>query len=206
MDAERFGKITQLFSGEKHQENPKIDPTGKPEYTPAYREYVYGIYKDPEQGGRSFRRTGVLVDLPHQTIARWSKDDGWQTRIWEEDEREAAVVKRTVEMRMVNELNTLLDHAFELAYNGQPSDKTKAEMTKYMLGVMRVSPVQKVEQDIIDNRLASRSTKNDAPETTMTREELVSRIMAQLPETTEEETTEEADFREIAMHEDDAGD
>jgi hypothetical protein len=84
-----------------------------------------------------------------------------------------------VEGKMVNELDNLIDQAFELAYHGRPEDKTKADMTKYLMGVMRFSPVQKVEQDILDNRLQKEQRNQiEAKEKAMSKQELIARINA----------------------------
>lgn len=152
------------------------------EYTDAFKEHVFGVYADPKVGKRSIRRTARIVEMSPQTLHHWVQKGGWNQKVYEQDAREAEIIKRSVEMRMINELENLLDNAFDLAYNGQPQDKTKAEMTKYMLGVMRVSPVQKVEQDILDTRLNRNRAVAESPEQKMSREELMARINALVEE------------------------
>lgn len=185
----------------------QIMPLNGEPSSPDYREAVYQAYKDPTRGRRSYRHTGKILGIPFITICKWGSKYGWQQRLWEEDERDAAAVKRNVEMRMINELDNLLDQAFALAYDGKPEDKTKADLTKYLLGVMRVSPVQKVEQDILDNRLSAKSQINHEPERELSREELVQRIMAKLDpgidDADESEEPDDADYVELPSESED---
>lgn len=179
------------FTGIKTEEHKE-----QREHTPEFKEHVFEIFRDPKLGRRSIRRTARIVEMAPQTLHHWVQKEGWNQRVFDQDAREAEIIKRSVEMRMVNELETLLDNAFELAYNGTPQDKTKAEMTKYMLGVMRVSPVQKVEQDILDQRLTKgKANAIEAPETKMSREELIARINSLMEDN--EDAIEPADYREL---------
>lgn len=160
------------------------------EYTKADREQAFAYYRDPFQGNRSLRKTARNLDIPLSTLSKWNKQYDWQRIIYEDDAREAEMVKRSAEARFVNELDTLIDKAFDLAYNGGPQDKTQADMTKYLLGVLRFSPVQKVEQDIIDNRTSEKRNSIEAKEKQMTRDELIARVNAMMEETMDAEFVE----------------
>ena len=115
------------------------------------REIAFHIYVDPKQGGRSLRRTSRLTGIPFQTLARWNQTEEWQRRIWQKDEREANAIRQSVQMRLVNELDGMMDQLVEVAYTGTNADKTRLEAIKLALGIASFSAVQKVETDIITN-------------------------------------------------------
>lgn len=118
------------------------------EYTIHDKEAAYEVYKDPKQGGRSLRRTARITEIPFATLQYWNRTLNWQQRIWAEDERDAAIIEQTTKLRLVNELDGLMDNLIWLAYNGKPEDKVKADMTKHALSMVGMSAIQKVQQDI----------------------------------------------------------
>lgn len=164
------------------------------EYTKQDREHAFDYYRDPFKGNRSMRKTSMALEIPLTTISNWNKQYDWQRIIWEDDAREAEMIKRAADAKFVNELDRLIDQAFDLAYEGKPEQKTQADMTKYLLGVMRFSPVQKVEQDIIDNRTKDKANSVEAKEKAMTKEELIARVNAMMEDT---ETPQIAEFTEL---------
>lgn len=169
------------------------------EYSKADREHAFAYYRDPFQGNRSLRKTSRNLDIPLTTLAQWNKQFDWQRIIYEDDAREAEMVKRSAEAKFVNELDRLVDQAFHLAYEGGPQDKTQADMTKYLLGVLRFSPVQKVEQDIIDNRTSEKRNQIEAKEKQMTREELIARVNAMMETIDVDNPAEIAEFTELPV-------
>lgn len=113
------------------------------------REAAYYIYVDPHQGNRSLRKTSRLTGIPFQTLARWNSSEEWQKRIWKQDEREAMAIRQSVQMRLVNELDGMMDQLIELAYSGTNHDKTRLEAVKLALGIASFTTPQKVEMDVI---------------------------------------------------------
>ena len=113
------------------------------------QEAAYYIYADPHQGNRSFRKTGRITGIPFQTLARWNTTNGWQERLWKQDAREAAAIRQSVQMRLVNELDGMMDQLIEVAYHGTNHDKTRLEAIKLGLGIASFTTPQKVEMDVI---------------------------------------------------------
>lgn len=131
------------------------------DYTPEDKESAYVIYKDPKQGGRSLRKTARITEIPFATLQYWNRTLGWQQRMWDEDQREAALIDQTVKLRLVNELDGLMDNLIYLAYHGTNEDKVKADMTKHALSIASFSAIQKVQQDITQVVEARHSIRED---------------------------------------------
>lgn len=121
---------------------------GYNDYTHEDKEAAFAVYKDPNKGGRSLRKTARLTEIPFATLQYWNRTLNWQQRIWAEDERDAAIIEQTTKLRLVNELDALMDNLIWLAFNGTPQDKVKADMTKHALSMVGMSAIQKVQQDI----------------------------------------------------------
>jgi len=115
------------------------------------KEAAFWIYADLAQGNRSFRRTAKLTGIPFQTLSRWNATEGWQARLFEQDERHADLVKRSVMMRLVNGLDGAMDTLMELVDHGTNHDKVRLDAVKLALGIASFSEVRKLEADIITN-------------------------------------------------------
>jgi hypothetical protein len=131
------------------------------EYAPEERDAAYEYYKDPQRGKRSLRKTSRDLNIPVQTLSNWNRYYGWQAQMWAEDEKEAALIDHTVKLRLVNELDGLMDHLLWLAYNAKPEHKVQADMVKHGLAIASFSAVQKVQQDITQTVEARHSVRED---------------------------------------------
>jgi hypothetical protein len=146
LNPRKSGKLSYRVEQEGFMEPVRIRELT--EYSVEDKERAYEVYKDPKQGKRSLRRTGVLLDIPLTTVAYWNKTLGWQERLWAEDARDAALMDRTAKLRLVNELDHLLDELIDLAYHGTNNDKVRLDAIKHTLAMMSYSPIQKVQQDV----------------------------------------------------------
>jgi len=129
------------------------------QWTPEQKEHVYQLYRtDVADGGagRSLRKLAAITDINIGTIAMWSRTLGWQQRMLDDDGRDAELRHQTAKMKLVNELDPLIDHMVDLAYHAQKEqDQIKAGM--FLLQLMGYSPIQKIQQDIIDDRTTKKA-------------------------------------------------
>ena len=132
------------------------------DYSPEDKENAFQLYKDLKQGNRSLRKTSRISGIPFTTLSYWNRTMGWQQRMWEEDSRDAALIDQTVKLRLVNELDGLMDHLLWLAYNGTNEHKVQADMVKHGLAIASVSAVQKVQSDITQVVEARHTIREDA--------------------------------------------
>lgn len=124
------------------------------QWTPEQKEEVYQLYRtDIKNGGagRSLRKLAELTDINIGTIAMWSRTLGWQKRMMDDDGRDAELRHQTARMKLINELDPLIDNMVDLAYHAE-KDKDRIDSSKFLLQLMGYSPIQKIQQDIIDDR------------------------------------------------------
>ena len=167
------------------------------------RRTAYDIYADPKQGNRSFRRTAKITGIPFQTLSRWNVTEGWQARLWKQDEREAMAVRQSVQMRLVHELDGLMDQLIEISHTGTNHDKTRLEAIKLGLAIASFSAVQKVEQDIIANsQERNKPVLVDDDTSGVTIEELSARLNEKLASISVGESVEQVDGEIVEEEED----
>src|SRR6478752_7961442 len=71
------------------------------EYTKADKDHAFEVYKDFSQGNRSLRKTSVILGVPVQTLSHWNKQFDWQRLLFEEDGRNAELMRRSAEGKLV---------------------------------------------------------------------------------------------------------
>lgn len=124
------------------------------QWTDEQREDAYEFYRT--EGGRSLRRTSAMLGIHLRTLGYWSRVHGWQQRMLDDDGRDAELRHQTAKMKLVNELDPLIDHMVHLAYTAQ-KEKDQIDAGKFLLQLMGYSPIQKIQQDIIDDRTTKKA-------------------------------------------------
>ncbi len=100
------------------------------------RERAYLAYRDGAK--RSLRKTAEVTGIPEGTLMRWSREDGWQQRL-RDDDRTIAAMRRDAELALLGKHDALIEAAYDDAMNS-PDPRVRADLKKYLLGVLGRSP------------------------------------------------------------------
>jgi transposase-like protein len=139
---------------EKQQPKLVLVKNEHSQWTDEQREDAYQFYRT--DGGRSLRRTSELLGIHLRTLGYWSRVHGWQQRMLDDDGRDAELRHQTARMKLINELDPLIDNMVDLAYRAE-KDKDRIDASKFLLQLMGYSPIQKIQQDIIDDRTTKKA-------------------------------------------------